>query len=147
MLAPIVLTVGDRTVSAGPGRTDFRPIYLTLGNSHHAKQGPHPAAILPLAFLAFSDVSKGTQDIDTGELHAVRAQLCHASLETVILSPLEAGIQRREFDVARCADGHFRRAIYQIGPVIVDSPSVPALGDADSEGDFEMMPELVASAA
>ncbi|KAH9932953.1 uncharacterized protein B0H18DRAFT_984796 [Fomitopsis serialis] len=126
--------------------------YMALGTSHHAKQGPHPAAILPLAFLAFSDVdgSQGTQHVATGALHTFRAQLCHASL-AMLLAPLEAGIQRRESDVARCADGHFRRAFYQIGPVIVDSPSASALpvgdvGDANSEGDFEMMPELVASA-
>ncbi|KAH9915828.1 uncharacterized protein B0H18DRAFT_82340 [Fomitopsis serialis] len=48
MLAPVVLTVGDRAVSMGPGRTDFRPIYMYGSRDLASREagpppGGHPA--------------------------------------------------------------------------------------------------------
>ncbi|KAH9849164.1 hypothetical protein C2E23DRAFT_737876 [Lenzites betulinus] len=48
-----------------------------------------------------------------------RRQLFHASLRT-ILEPLRAGMTVAE--IVRCADGHFRRLIYGLGPYIADYP-------------------------
>lgn len=46
-------------------------------------------------------------------------QLYHACLQQ-IFEPLRAGMSTPE--VVRCPDGHYRRAIYSIGPVIADYP-------------------------
>lgn len=48
-----------------------------------------------------------------------RQQLFHASL-SVILKTLRPGMTTPE--VVRCPDGHFRRAIYGLGPYIADYP-------------------------
>lgn len=48
-----------------------------------------------------------------------RRQLVHTSLAR-ILAPLKAGMEVPE--VTRFPDGHFRRAIYSLGPYIADYP-------------------------
>jgi hypothetical protein len=48
-----------------------------------------------------------------------RRQLFHSSL-SVILQSLKAGMTVPE--VTLCPDGHFRRAIYGLGPYIADYP-------------------------
>lgn len=46
-------------------------------------------------------------------------QLYHASL-ALVFRPLKAGMLKHE--VVKCPDGHFRRAIYGLGPYIADYP-------------------------
>jgi hypothetical protein len=46
-------------------------------------------------------------------------QLYHASLAS-IFEPLKSGMSKPE--IVKCADGHFRRAIYGLGPYIADYP-------------------------
>ena len=48
-----------------------------------------------------------------------RRQLLHSSLAKM-LEPLRPGMTKP--DVVRCPDGHFRRAVYGIGPYIADYP-------------------------
>ena len=48
-----------------------------------------------------------------------RRQLMHESLKT-ILSPLKPFMAKP--DVVKCPDGHYRRAIYTLGPYIADYP-------------------------
>lgn len=48
-----------------------------------------------------------------------RRQLFHSSL-AAILEPLRAAMTKPE--VAICADGHFRRVVYGLGPYIADYP-------------------------
>jgi hypothetical protein len=53
------------------------------------------------------------------EFRSFRRRMFHASL-VEILSTLEPGMSKAE--VVRCPDGHFRRAIYGLGPYIADYP-------------------------
>ena len=46
-------------------------------------------------------------------------QLLHASLSAIFQS-LKPGMTEPE--VVRCPDGHFRRAVYVLGPYIADYP-------------------------
>jgi len=48
-----------------------------------------------------------------------RRQLMHESLKT-ILNPLKPFMTKP--DVVKCPDGHYRRAIYTLGPYIADYP-------------------------
>ena len=48
-----------------------------------------------------------------------RRQLFHSSL-SAILQSLKPGMETP--DIVRCPDGHFRRAIYGLGPYIADYP-------------------------
>lgn len=48
-----------------------------------------------------------------------RRQLVHTALAQM-LEPLKAGMLKAE--VVRCPDGHYRRAIYGLGPYIADYP-------------------------
>jgi hypothetical protein len=48
-----------------------------------------------------------------------RRQLFHSSLAR-ILESLKSGMTKPE--VVRCPDGHFRRAVYGLGPYIADYP-------------------------
>ncbi|KZT64211.1 hypothetical protein DAEQUDRAFT_679009 [Daedalea quercina L-15889] len=117
MLSPIILGADKTTVSVATGHTEFHPVYMSLGNIDNAVRRAHRDAILPIAFLAIPKTSWEQQDSD--EFRTFRKQLYHASLAK-ILSPLKQAMQEPE--VTHCPDGHFCRAIYQLGPVIADYP-------------------------
>lgn len=55
----------------------------------------------------------------TPAFRSFRRQLFHASLST-ILTPLHPSMTKPE--VVMCPDGHFRRAVYTLGPYIADYP-------------------------
>ena len=59
------------------------------------------------------------RDSATDLFRKFRRQLFHSSLETILL-PLKVYMEIP--DVVRCPDGHFRRAIYGLGPYIADYP-------------------------
>ena len=59
------------------------------------------------------------QDADCAKFRKFRRQLFHATL-TKILQPLKPLMSKPE--VVRCADDHYRRVIYGIGPYIADYP-------------------------
>ena len=48
-----------------------------------------------------------------------RRQLMHESLK-IILDPLQEYMSK--FDIVKCPDGHYRRAVYVLGPYIADYP-------------------------
>ncbi|TFY65277.1 hypothetical protein EVJ58_g2069 [Rhodofomes roseus] len=122
---------GQQHSVATAGGPAFHPISLSLGNLHDDALRAHPNAILPIAFLAISQVSDAHQEVDPEDLRAFRRQLYRASLE-MLFAPLEGGLQRREYDVTRCPDGHYRRAVYQLGPVVVDMPFASGADIEDS---------------
>jgi hypothetical protein len=59
------------------------------------------------------------QDVDCVKFRRFRRQLFHVTLSK-ILESLRPGMTCPE--VVRCFDGHYRRAIYSIGPYIADYP-------------------------
>ena len=54
---------------------------------------------------------------DDPDFRKFRRKLFHSSLQTII-KPLRPGMTTPE--VSKCSDGHFRRAIYDLGPYIAD---------------------------
>ena len=56
---------------------------------------------------------------ETASFRRFRRQLFHTSL-AAILQTLKPGMSIPE--VVRCPDGHFRRAIWAIGPYVADYP-------------------------
>ena len=63
------------------------------------------------------------KDTDNETFRDFRRRLFHGCL-TVVNKPLEPFM--REWDVVRCPDHHFRRAIYGLGPYIADYPEQSA---------------------
>ena len=63
------------------------------------------------------------KDTDNETFRDFRRRLFHGSL-TVIHDPLRPFMY--EWDVVRCSDRHFRRAIYGFGPYIADYPEQTA---------------------
>ena len=54
---------------------------------------------------------------DDPDFRKFRLKLFHSSLQTIV-EPLQPGMTTPE--VSKCSDGHFRRAIYGLGPYIAD---------------------------
>lgn len=78
------------------------------------------AALLMLSMRSRLTWTIGAQeDSDSEEFRVFRKQIYHAALAQ-ILSPLRPGMTVPH--VMRCPDGHFRRAIFELGPFIADYP-------------------------
>ncbi|OJT03664.1 hypothetical protein TRAPUB_5692 [Trametes pubescens] len=99
------------------GHQSFHPVYVSAGNIHNEMRRAHRQGVMPLAFLPIPTCAR--EHLKDNEFRVFRKQLYHATL-TQILSPLRAGMTHPH--VLRCADGHFRRAIFEIGPFIADYP-------------------------
>ncbi|KAM6499160.1 hypothetical protein JOM56_004668 [Amanita muscaria] len=106
MFVPIILGSDKTTVSVATGHTEYYPLYLSIGNLHNNIQRAHRA-------------KTEKQYSNSAEFRRFRRQLFHTSLAR-ILSPLQPGMSVPE--VVLCADGHYRWAIYGLGPYIADYP-------------------------
>ncbi|KAG6823744.1 hypothetical protein H0H92_009155, partial [Tricholoma furcatifolium] len=117
MFAPIILGSDKTTVSVATGQNDYYPLYASIGNVHNSVRRAHRNAISLIGFLSIPKTSK--EYADNAEYRKFRRQLFHASLEQ-ILSTLRPFMTKPR--ITRCADGHFRRVIYGLGPYIADYP-------------------------
>ncbi|KAM6491755.1 hypothetical protein JOM56_012795 [Amanita muscaria] len=116
-LVPIILGSDKTTVSVATGNNEYWPVYLSIGNIHNNVRRAHRNGVVVLAFLAIPKAEQRyAQD---GTFRKFRRQLFHTSLAQ-ILAPLLEGMSTPV--VVRCGDGHFRRAIYCLGPYIADYP-------------------------
>lgn len=135
MFVPIILGSDKTTVSVATGQTDYWPVYISIGNIRNNVRRAHRNGVMLLGFLA-SPKSKLVYyyyqyDIylsflladntyrDDATFRKFRRQLLHSSLAKMLES-LKPGMT--EAEVVRCPDGHFRRAIYGLGPYIGDYP-------------------------
>jgi hypothetical protein len=59
------------------------------------------------------------KDGRSASFRSFRRQLMHESLK-IILNPLHEYMSK--FDIVKCPDGHYRRAVYVLGPYIADYP-------------------------
>jgi len=73
----------------------------------------------------FLSVIADRKHADSDAFRKFRRQLFHSSL-SAILEPLKAGMTTPE--IVRCPDGHYRRAVYGLGPYIADYPEQCLLG-------------------
>ncbi|KAF5329901.1 hypothetical protein D9758_018701 [Tetrapyrgos nigripes] len=117
MFCPVILGSDKTTVSVATGQSDYYPLYISLGNVHSSVRRAHRNAVALLGFLA---IPKTSQDHAGGaDFRKFRRQLFHTSLEHV-LSSLKPYMTSPK--VTKCADGHYRRVIYGLGPYIADYP-------------------------
>ncbi|KAI1790338.1 hypothetical protein LXA43DRAFT_1083303 [Ganoderma leucocontextum] len=117
MFVPLGFGSDKTTVSVATGQNDYYPLYMFVGNLDNGARRAHRDSVLPLAFLAIPKAER--KYADTAAFRRFRRQLFHTSL-AAILQPLKPGMTTPE--VVRCPDGHFRRAIWGIGPYIADYP-------------------------
>ncbi|KAM6489110.1 hypothetical protein JOM56_015424 [Amanita muscaria] len=117
MFVPIILGSDKTTVSVATGHTEYYPLYLSIGNLHNNIRHAHRGGVMLIGFLAIAKTEK--QYSNSAEFRRFRRQLFHTSLAR-ILSPLQPGMSVPE--VVLCADGHYRWAIYGLGPYIADYP-------------------------
>ncbi|TFK91072.1 hypothetical protein K466DRAFT_542342 [Polyporus arcularius HHB13444] len=116
-LVPIVLGADKTTVSVATGNQEFHPLYMSLGNITNDMRRAHREAVVPIGFLA---IPKGERDVaDSDDFRVFKKQLYHHAI-AYILSPLRPGMTVPE--VILCPDGHYRRAIFELGPFIADYP-------------------------
>ncbi|KAH9996976.1 hypothetical protein BJV74DRAFT_794985 [Russula compacta] len=94
MFVPVITGSDKTTVSIATGHQEYHPVYMSPGNLTNIAQRAHGNALLPIAFLPIP--------------------------KTQVFQLLKAGMTTPE--VVRCPDGHFRRAIYGLGPYIADYP-------------------------
>ncbi|KAF7372543.1 hypothetical protein MVEN_00116600 [Mycena venus] len=117
MYVPGVFGSDKTTVSVGTGNTEFYPFYGGVGNVHNGTRKAHREALSVMAFLSIPKTTR--QYAKSKEFRKFRRQLFHSSIAR-ILQPLKPYMTKPR--VTRCADGHFRRAIYGLGPYIADYP-------------------------
>ncbi|EGN93687.1 hypothetical protein SERLA73DRAFT_156242 [Serpula lacrymans var. lacrymans S7.3] len=92
---PIILGSDKTTVSVATGQNEYYPIYISIGNVHNSVCQAHQNALALLGFLSIPKISAILQD-----------------LKPAMTTP----------EVVRCADQHFQRVVYGIGPYIADYP-------------------------
>ncbi|KAF8200135.1 hypothetical protein BJ912DRAFT_1126700 [Pholiota molesta] len=117
MLVPIIAGSDKTTVSVATGHQEYHPVYQSPGNLTNTARRGHGNSVLPVAFLPIPKTNK--REAKRPEFQRFARQLYHACLAR-IFAPLRGGMTVPE--VVRCPDGHFRRAIYSLGPYIADYP-------------------------
>ncbi|KAJ7753614.1 hypothetical protein DFH07DRAFT_1030442 [Mycena maculata] len=117
MFVPGVFGSDKTTVSVGTGNTEFYPFYGRIGNIHNSTRRAHREGLSVMAFLSIPKTTR--QYAGSNEFRKFRRQLFHSSIAR-ILQPLKPHMTKPR--VTWCADGHFRRAIYGLGPYIADYP-------------------------
>ncbi|TFK28976.1 hypothetical protein FA15DRAFT_583187, partial [Coprinopsis marcescibilis] len=109
MLVPIVSGLDKTTVSVATGHQEYHPFYISAGNLTNTARRSHGAGVIPVAFLP----------IPKSMFYFRSLTMYHACIAR-IFAPLRQYMTSA--DILRCPDGHLRRAIYSIGPVIADYP-------------------------
>ncbi|KAF6755243.1 hypothetical protein DFP72DRAFT_811830 [Ephemerocybe angulata] len=117
MLVPCVCGLDKTTVSVHTGQQEYHPFYISAGNLSNVARRGHGNGVVPVAFLPIPKVPEGERK--KKEYKRFARQLYHACIQ-LIFEPLRPGMTEPE--VVRCPDGHLRRAIWGIGPVIADYP-------------------------
>ncbi|KAH9946685.1 hypothetical protein B0H21DRAFT_808643 [Amylocystis lapponica] len=114
---PIILGSDKTTVSVATGQNEYYPLYMSIGNVHNHVRRAHRNALVIIGFLAVPKTER--KYANTARFRKFRRQLFHSSL-SAILQSLRPGMTTPE--VTKCADGHFRRIVYGLGPYIADYP-------------------------
>ncbi|KAL1698841.1 hypothetical protein EV121DRAFT_274145 [Schizophyllum commune] len=112
--------IGDSdktTVSVATGHQEYHPVYMSPGCITNTARRGHGSGVLPVAMLPVPKANKRQRR--SVKYQRFCRQLYHACLANVFL-PLKAGITAPE--VVLCADGHYRRVVYGLGPYIADYP-------------------------
>ncbi|KAF8870790.1 hypothetical protein CPB84DRAFT_1692758 [Gymnopilus junonius] len=117
MLVPVIAGSDKTTVSVATGHQEYHPVYASSGLiTNTARQG-HGNGVTPFAFLPIPKASKSQRKKATFQKFC--RQLYHKCLEFAFV-PLRQYMTSPM--VLQCPDGHFRRAIFSLGPYIADYP-------------------------
>ncbi|KAK6988610.1 hypothetical protein R3P38DRAFT_3409362 [Favolaschia claudopus] len=117
MFVPVVAGSDKTTVSVATGHQEYHPVYVSPGVLTGIARRAHGNGVLPGAFLPIPKTSKRHRKKPAYQ-QFVR-QMYHACLAH-FFAPLKTAMTTPE--VIRCPDGHFRRAVYGLGPYIADYP-------------------------
>ncbi|EMD32329.1 hypothetical protein CERSUDRAFT_161695 [Gelatoporia subvermispora B] len=117
MFVPVILGSDKTTVSVATGQNEYYPLYLSIGNIHNNVRRAHRDGLVVIGFLAIAKSER--RHADSLLFRRFRRQLFHSSLASILAS-LRPGMTSPV--VLRCPDGHFRRAIFGLGPYIADYP-------------------------
>jgi Plavaka transposase len=115
MFVPVILGSDKTVMSIGTGNTEYHPLYMSISNVHNGVWRAHWNAVIVVGFLAQPKAER--QDANQENFRLFEQQVFHSSLAK-ILSPLKPAMTTPK--VVKCWDGHFRKAIYGIGPYIAD---------------------------
>ena len=133
-MVPLIVGSDKTLASNATGLNEFHPLYISPGNVKNSVRRAHRDSLVLIGFLAipksmYHRISDHLhwliyfpgcrKDGNSATFRTFRRQLMHESLKT-ILSPLKPFMTQP--DVVKCPDGHFRRAIYTLGPYIADYP-------------------------
>ncbi|KAI0669172.1 hypothetical protein C8Q78DRAFT_1070790 [Trametes maxima] len=105
------------TVSVATGQNEYYPLYLTNGGVNNSTRRSHRNAISLVGFLAIPKTERHYQN--DALFRKFRRELYHTSLRA-IFDPLR--VSMTTYEVLRCADGHYRRLVFSLGPYIADYP-------------------------
>ena len=136
MFSPIILRSDKTTVSVAMGQNEYYPLYSSLGSIQNHVRWVHCNALTLIGFLAIPKstliLSYSTLIIhfdmdnlaehheqDSAAFRKFCCQLFYSSLAHILM-PLKPWMSKPK--VTWCADGHFCRVIYGIGPYIADYP-------------------------
>jgi hypothetical protein len=139
MFVPMVVGSDGTVVSVATGQNEYHPLYLSVGNVHDQVRCARQGALILIGFLAIpksglfrafsitviNSCTAGQEATDTVAFRNFKKQLFHTSLAYIFerLQP-----HMTEPEVVKCADGHYRKAIYGLGPYIADYPEQVLLG-------------------
>ncbi|KAL1740672.1 hypothetical protein HDZ31DRAFT_47033 [Schizophyllum fasciatum] len=105
------------TVSVATGHQEYHPVYMSPGCITNTARRGHGKGVLPVAMLPIPKANKRQRR--NPRYQSFCRQLYHACLARVF-RPLKVGMTSPE--VVKCADGHYRRVVYGLGPYIADYP-------------------------
>lgn len=134
MFVPVILGSDKTTISVATSQNDYYPLYISTGNLHNNIRCSHRESVSLVRFLSIPTSEFISNIFQTYMNYPVLAErgykgskeylhfrwhLFHASLRA-ILESFRPAMQKPE--IVKCADGHFRRAVYGLGPYIADYP-------------------------
>ncbi|KAL0957322.1 hypothetical protein HGRIS_001130 [Hohenbuehelia grisea] len=113
-----IITGSDKTtVSVATGHVEYHPAYISIGNVRNNVRRAHRNAVVPFIFFA---IPKSERKYDNDpEFRKFKRQLIHKCYSHVFQT-VKASMSTPV--VRRCPDGHFRRVIFDLGPVLADYP-------------------------
>ncbi|KAI6162888.1 hypothetical protein EDD17DRAFT_1776423 [Pisolithus thermaeus] len=95
----------------------YYPLYISAGNVHNGMRHAHGEAVSLLGFLSIPKTDKEFEA--DPEFCTFQRHLFHTSLETIFHAMHPAMTKPQS---VKCADGHYCRAIYGLGPYNADYP-------------------------
>ena len=132
MFVPIILGSDKTTVLVATGQHEYYPIYLSIRNVHNNVHQAHKDTLVLIGFLPIPKGNRyalsffgahrsiGAQkETDNDEFRDFKRRLFHGCVKKILQTLKQ---YMTSWDLVRCADGHFRRVIYGIGPYIADYP-------------------------